>query len=47
MSLSDIIQCLLLLIAIIILAANWLELRWIRFDREQRISLHGEKDRFI
>lgn len=47
MNLGDIIQCLLLVIATVFLAANWLELRWIRFDREKRIISQGEKDRFI
>lgn len=44
---GDIIQCLLLVIATGFLAANWLELRWIRFDKEQRIISKGKKDRFI
>jgi len=47
MSLSDIIQCILLACIVIILMANWWELRWIRFDREQKIIQNGEKDRFI
>jgi hypothetical protein len=47
MNLGDIIQCLLLVIATGFLAANWLELRWIRFDKEQRIISKGQKDRFI